>query len=404
MGTLVVLLVALGFWFLYQIRLVIFIFFTAIVVGTALRPIVDWLQRRGITPTLATILVCLLLLIFLAALILLLVPLATEQIFALATDLPNYYQDLRNWLLNSPNLLLQQLAWQFPPALPREIPAQDIAAESAEAMSQTFNYADWIFKGAFATVATLVLSFYWILDGQRAIRTLLLLAPIQQREDARELVESMLLKVGAFVRGQTLLCLIIGLLSLIAYLLIGLPYALVLALIAGIMEAVPVVGPVLGALPAVLMAATFDPGKIIWVVVITAIIQQLEYMFLVPRIMDRTVGINPIVTLLALFAFGSIFGILGAILAIPLAAILQLLLNRFLLNSVAFDQQVMEGRDSFSVLRYRVQELISDLRRQVPPVEANFTEALDQVKEEIEAIAADLDSILAQTDTSEALP
>src|SRR6185503_13267314 len=100
--------------------------------------------------------------------------------------------------------------------------------------------------------------------------------PMSWRDEARDMFSEIEIKVGAYIRGEAILCIIIGVLSLIAYLLIGLSYALVLALIAGLMEAVLWIGPVLGALQALLLALSIDPMQAVWVVVATTIIQQLE--------------------------------------------------------------------------------------------------------------------------------
>jgi hypothetical protein len=135
---------------------------------------------------------------------------------------------------------------------------------------------------------------------------LLLLVPTGQRERIRDLVSAMETKVGAYVAGQGILCLVIGILALVAYLLIGLPYPLVLALVAGVMEAVPMVGPLLGAIPAAVIALSIAPSKLVWVIVATIVIQQVENSLLVPRVMRKAVGVNPFVSLLALFAFSSL--------------------------------------------------------------------------------------------------
>ena len=101
------------------------------------------------------------------------------------------------------------------------------------------------------------------------------------------------------------------------------------ASLAGLMEIVPLVGPALGAIPALLVAASTDPTKVIWVLGAYILIQFAESHFLVPRVMDRTVGVNPVASLLAFVAFGAIFGFAGAILAVPLAAVVQLISKPF---------------------------------------------------------------------------
>jgi predicted PurR-regulated permease PerM len=207
-------------------------------------------------------------------------------------------------------------------------------------------------------------------------------------------------KVGAYIAGQGILMLVVGSMALVAYWLIGLPYVLVLAFVAGVMEAVPLIGPLLGAVPAALVALSLGPDKLIWVIVATVVIQQLENSILVPRVMRRAVGVNPFVTLLALFAFGSLLGVAGALMAIPMAAIIQLLLNRFVFDPGAKEPAVTEGRNYTGRLRYEAQALAQDLRNQARQTQKGSDQDVrqrDQVMDEIEAIAIDLDMLLAQS-------
>jgi predicted PurR-regulated permease PerM len=376
-----------------------------------MQPAVAWLQRRGLSPATGAILVYLVLLALLIGFAFLVVPLVIDQIATISASLPEYYQSLRSLMVNSPIRLLWRLGQQLPMQLPplSALPAMnaDVApAESTEPIDavvlQTLDYGRLVGWSVFITLATLLLGFYWILEGQRATRTVLLWMPMAWRDPAREVFDEIEIKVSSYIRGQTFLCLIIGALSLVAYLLIGLPYALVLALLAGLMELVPWVGPILGAIPALVLALSIDPMQAVWVVAATFIIQQLENNLLVPRIMDESVGVHPIITLLSIAAFGSLLGVMGAILAIPMAAIIQILLDRFLLGPTAIEQEAPVGRDSMSLLRYETQALIQDMRQHIRQKELTPDEEADQVEEKIEAIASDLDSILAQFAPSEA--
>jgi predicted PurR-regulated permease PerM len=205
-------------------------------------------------------------------------------------------------------------------------------------------------------------------------------------------------KVSAYIGGQSILMLVVGSMALLAYGLIGLPYILVLAFVAGVMEAVPLIGPLMGAIPALLVALSIGPDKAIWVIVATLVIQQLENSILVPRIMSRAVGVNPFVTLLALLAFSSLLGIAGALMAIPLAAIIQLLLDRFVFHPDVAEPEVSAGRDYASRLRYEAQDLTKDLRKQARLTQTGSDQQVretDQVMDEFEAITTDLDRLLA---------
>jgi predicted PurR-regulated permease PerM len=402
-STLVLVFVALSFWLLYRFNQVVFILFIAIVMGTVIRPVVTWLHRRGLPPIASVILVYLLLLTVIIGFALLLFPLIVEQGTTIAAAVPGYYQNLREWMVNDPNQWIVRLSEFLPATLPGLEPVQQTGQQMLASAGQALGYVVSAANVIFIATAILLLAFHWTLDGQRTIRSLLLLVPKDQRESISELISAMETKVGSYIAGQALLCLIIGILALVAYLLIGLPNAFVLALVAGVLEAVPMIGPLLGAIPAALVALSIAPIKLVWVIVATVIIQQLENSLLVPRVMRKAVGVNPFVSLLAIFALSSLLGIAGALMAIPIAAIIQILLDRFVFHPGTMETQVSDGRDYASRLRYEAQDLAQDLRKQTRLNQGGSNlrvKQTDQVMDEIEAITTDLDSLLAQVHTS----
>jgi len=402
-ATLVLVFVALSFWLLYRFNQVVFILFIAIVLGTVIRPVVTWLHRRGLPRIAGVILVYLLLLALLISFVLLLFPLIVEQGTTIAAAVPGYYQSLREWMANYPNQLIVRLSEFLPATLPDLEPVQQTGQQMLASAGQALGYVASAAKVIFMATAILLLALHWTLDGPRTIRSLLLLVPMGQRESISELILAMETKVGFYIAGQGVLCLVIGIMALAAYLLIGLPNALVLALVAGVLEAVPMIGPLLGAIPAAVIALSIAPSKLVWVIVATLVIQQVENSVLVPRVMRKAVGVNPFVSLLAIFAFSSLFGIAGALMAIPIAAIIQLLLDRFVFHPAAMEPEVSAGRDYASRLRYEAQDLAQDLRKQARLKKGGSDlriKQTDQVMDEIEAITTDLDSLLAQVNTS----
>jgi hypothetical protein len=133
------------------------------------------------------------------------------------------------------------------------------------------------------------------------------------------------------------------------------------------------------------------------VLVVFGAIQALENTFLVPRVMGHTVGVSPVVTLLALVAFGTLFGLAGTLLAIPLAAIIQLLLDRYVLTKRPVEETPPPGRDRLSVLRYEAQELVADARKQLRDKSSMaLDDESDAIEDAIEALATDIDSLLAR--------
>lgn len=398
-ATLVLVLVALGFWLLYRFYQVAFILFIAIVLGTVLRPVVTWLHRRGLPRIAGGILVYLLLLTLLIGFMFLLFPLLIEQGATIVAAVPGYYQGVREWMVGAHNPIITRLSEFLPATLPSLAPTQQTGSQMLGFAGQAVGYMTSAAGAIFVAIAFLLLTFHWMLDGPRAIQSWLQLAPQGQRESLGELISAMETKVGFYIAGQSILCLFVGVLALAAYLLIGLPNALVLALMAGVLEAVPMIGPVLGAVPAAVIALSIAPSKLIWVAVATLVIQQVENIILVPRVMRRAVGVNPFVSLLAIFAFSSLFGIAGALIAIPIAAMIQLLLDRFVFRPAALETELSSGRDTAGRLRYEAQALAKDLRKQARLNKGGSDQRVKQVDlvmDEIEAITTDLDALLAQ--------
>ena len=403
-ATLVLAFVVFSFWLIYRFYEVVFVLFVAIVIGTVIRPLANWLQQRGVPRIAAVILIYLLILILLGGFLWLLFPLIFEQASTIAAEIPGYYQSLRAWLINSPNQLFARWGALLPLGLPGFTPAPPSGESVVASAEQVWHYIGLTAQVIFTGIVILVLTLYWTLDGPRIIKSFLLLVPQDQRERMGELVAAMEAKLGFYMAGQAVLCLVISIMALIAYALIGLPNALVLALIAGVMEAVPMLGPFLGAIPAGLVALSIAPEKLLWVILASTIIQQLENSLLVPRIMKKTVGVNPFVTLLALFAFGSLFGVVGALMAIPMAAIIQLVLNHFVFQPVSVELKASEGRDYASRLRYEAQDLIQDLRKQARNQKRGSDKKITQIEhvmDEIETITTHLDELLAQSNNSD---
>lgn len=402
-ATIVLVLVAFCFWLFYRFYQVVFALFFAIVLGTVIRPVVTWLNRRGLPRIAGVLVVYLLLLALIVGFVLLVFPSIVEQGSTISAAVPGYYLSLREWMTNSPNQMIVQLSTFLPAALPGLAPIEQTGQQVLIFAGQAVGYITGAAKAVFLVTTILLLAFHWTLDGPRTILSLLQLVPKSRRESISELTSAIEEKVGFYIAGQGVLCLVIGILSLVTYLLIGLPNALVLALVAGVLEAVPLIGPLLGAIPAGVIALSIAPSKLIWVVVATLVIQQTESIFLVPRVMRKAVGVNPFVSLLAIFAFSSLFGIAGALMAIPTAAIIQLLLDRFVFHPAEQEPEISSDRDYASRLRYETQDLAQDLRKQARLDKGGSDlriKQIDHVMDEIEAITTDLDVLLAQDRTS----
>ncbi|HNX46021.1 MAG TPA: AI-2E family transporter [Anaerolineaceae bacterium] len=400
--TLSILAVAVFFFLVYRFHHVLFTLFIAIILGTVVRPLLTRLVNKGLSQTVTLLLILAAVLVLLAGFIGLLAPMISAQSDKLAADIPRYYQVIRDWLVNSRNLLVSRLSESLPSTLGGQAETANTEADVLKSAGQALGYLSTISKVLFMAITITALTGHWAVSGQRLVQSMLISLPQASRLKASALVSDIEGKVSGYLGGQGLLCLAIGVLAFAAYALIGLPNAMVLAIIAGLMEAVPMIGPLLGAIPAAVIALTISPIMLIWVVVATVVIQQLENNLLVPRVMKKAVGVNPFVSLLSIATFSALYGIGGALMAIPLAAIIQLVLENFVFNKEPDDTTLSENRGAANRLRYETQDFAQGMRNQVRQSKEGTTETVAQVDrfiEEMEGIAVDLDALLATTET-----
>lgn len=411
-ATLVLLAIAAGFFLLFRFYMVLFLFLVAVMLGIATKPAVEWLQKRGIRSEIGVILVYIALFAIIALFIVLVAPLIAEQMTSVSERLPEYYRDLRQGLINADNRFLQRLALGLPVtvsfsfgslgAMAGQAGAQTgAAADPAAAFGPVVQIVGGVAKALFTVIAILALAFFWVQEGEVLMRRVLMLLPAARRDPARDLYGEMEGKVGAYLRGQAILSGVVGAMSLVGYLIVGLPYALGLALIMAVCEAIPMIGPTLGAIPTLLVTLAVAPDKVVWALVVIAVIQLSENNLLAPRVMDRSVGVNPIITILGLTAFGVLFGFAGVVLAVPLTAMVQIVAARLMFRAPAAPEV---GRSKASTLRLATQELIQDVRKSS---RSDNDETLlvdpevERAEDLLEAIAVDLDKLLTDAEAAE---
>jgi predicted PurR-regulated permease PerM len=184
-----------------------------------------------------------------------------------------------------------------------------------------------VLGGVASVITVLFLAFYMLVEGPALRAGVLALFPRRERATVADVLDQIGARFGGWLRGQLLLGLIIGTAAWAWTSILGLPYPVLLGLIAGITELVPMVGPTLGAIPAVFVALFQSPVKVLLVIAGYAVIQQAEANFIVPRVMRRAVGLSPLLTILALIVGGKLLGIAGALLAVPVAAALQVVVG-----------------------------------------------------------------------------
>lgn len=316
-------------WLLIQITEILLIVLIAAILTTGIAPIVAALERQRWTRrqirfsrTWAILVVYLAFLLLLALIAgLLITPLVIET---------------RGFLANLPDNLeriessLQTLQARYP-WLPDLAGIVKRFPEEMSRLSGYFGTAAGVafrFLGGVATVLTvLFLAFYMLVEGPVVKAGFLELFPRSHRHHVADVLERVGAKFGGWLRGQLLLGAIIGVAAAVGMAAIGMPYAVLLGIVAGITELIPMIGPTLGALPAVFLALFQPWWKLVFTIAWYAIIQQTEGNFLVPRVMRQAVGMSPLLTILALATGAKLMGLVGALLAVPVAAALQVVVG-----------------------------------------------------------------------------
>jgi predicted PurR-regulated permease PerM len=307
-------------WLLWQAGPALCVLFAGIVLATAVRPIVDTMMKSGIPRSLAAVAVFVALGAVGFASLWIALPLFTQPISTLGAKLPGYYDELRRAMLGSSSAALHQLGGHLPVSPIEGARSAVTAALGTHAWDQVAALP----RTALALATMVLVGVSWSIEGGRARRRFVRLFSDARRTKVEAFLRDAERRVGGYVRGQLLLSLSVGALAATAYALLGLPHALALGVFAAATEVLPVVGPLLGALPALLLALSLGPATAMGVLAAAVLIQLIENNLLAPRILARSVGMNALFVLLAVASFGALFGIAGAAIAVPAAALLQL--------------------------------------------------------------------------------
>ena len=316
-------------WVLYLARGVLLLVYVSVLLAIGFGPIVRAIERKG-TPKvgarrlprwLAILVVYLVIVGVLTITGFLVIPPLIDQTQELSTRLPDLLDKAQDFLIRhgviSHTITLEEAV--------RNAPGTPGTAVGKVAMAVTH-----VFTGVLAFITVLILTFYLLIDSQLLFAGFARLFPRAQRQRVVEASNKISLKISAWLSGQLILAGSIGSTAAVGLYLLGVPYFYVLALVAAIGEVVPIVGPILSAIPAILVGLSVSPRTGLFVAIFWIVQQQIENHLLVPKVMERQVGVSPVVVIVALLVGGSVLGIVGAILAVPTAAILQVILEEIL--------------------------------------------------------------------------
>ena len=194
--------------------------------------------------------------------------------------------------------------------------------------------------GVFGLITILILTFYLLIEAGTMFDYLMRFVPPGRRGDVAMVARQAVIKVSAWLRAQFILAAVMGTFSAIGLGLMGVPYFYVIALVAAIGETIPIVGPVIGGITAVAVAISVSPQLALMVGAYFLVLHQLEVNILVPKIMERSVGVSPVAVMVALLIGGALMGLVGAILAIPTAALLSVIIEEIAVEREARVQRI----------------------------------------------------------------
>ncbi|OGY45258.1 MAG: hypothetical protein A2729_00225 [Candidatus Buchananbacteria bacterium RIFCSPHIGHO2_01_FULL_39_14] len=317
--------------FLYFIRDVILMIFIALIFASLIEPLVNWLEKNKVPRGLGVLLIYLVLILFIILTVRLIIPPMIEQVALLANNFPSLWDRFTDNFNNFRQYSEErQLLDQIQSGL------TGLQSGLQKAASGVYSFIISVFRNVINFIMVLVITFYLVVQKEAVTKLFRAAAPAKYQDHLINLFLQIQKKIGDWARGQLILGLIVGVFSFVGLLFIMPKYALVLALIAGITELIPYLGPTLGAIPAVFLGFTVPPitfWRGIAVLILYVVIQQVENNLLVPQVMKRQVGLNPVVIIIVMLIGARIAGIIGLILAIPAATAVSVILKDFIKKS-----------------------------------------------------------------------
>lgn len=292
-------------WFLYFIRDIVVQVFAALLLVSILNPFIVKLTSLKVPKGLAILLSYVLIFGFLGLSVGSIIPPLVEETTNLANNLPSFFQnsDVSKYINDD---VVKQITLQ-------------LGSVPGYLVKSVFSF----FNNILSVLTVAIFSFYLLLVRDKLDSNLEFLFGKDRSKSISKLINTVEVRLGGWARGQLFLMLSIGILSYIGLLLLGIPYALPLALLAGLFEIVPYIGPIIAAIPAIVLGFGISPFLGFAAIGLTVLIQQIENYLLVPKIMEKSTGVSPIVILVSLAVGYRLAGISGMIMSIPVVLIIQ---------------------------------------------------------------------------------
>jgi len=308
---------------IYFIADILQLLFIAVIFSAIIEPSVNFMEKNRIPRSLGVISIYVAVLLFLFVVIKMIIPPIAEQVTLLSANFPDLWNRFTENFQS-----LRQYSTEHGLTDNIKNSLNSLQGGLQQAASGAYSFLAAIFKNIVDFIVVMVITFYLAVQKDSIAKLFQVISPAKYHQHVGEILESIHKKIGDWARGVLLLGAIIGLLSFMGLIFILPKYALVLALLAAFTELIPYLGPVLGAIPAVFLGLTVPPfswGRGLAVLILYIVIQQLENNVIVPQVMKRQVGLNPVVTIIAMMVGIKVAGIIGIILAIPVTLIIAII-------------------------------------------------------------------------------
>lgn len=298
-------------WFLYNIRDIIFIFFIALLIMAVFNPMVTKLSKAKVPRLISVLVVYLAAFALIAIMIAGIAPPLVDQSSRFANGLPNY------------------LARGGVSSVISEQVIGGLIVQIGDLSGQIVKFGISIFSNLLAVITVLIFAFYLLLARDKLDDQLTSLFGDKKNKEIGRMIDLLEFKLGGWARGQVTLMILVGLSTFIGLTLLGIPFSLPLAILAGLLEIIPNIGPVLAAIPAVIIGFGISPVIGFATLALVFLIQQVENYVLVPKVMQKSVGVNPIITLLALAIGFKLAGVIGMAISIPVFITIQVIVKEY---------------------------------------------------------------------------
>jgi predicted PurR-regulated permease PerM len=317
-------LILLAIWFLYLIKDIIAILFIAVIFTSSIEPVVNWLARFRFPRSLSVLIVYFVLFGILGTMIYFIIPPFVSQVQSFSNDFPGYMERIMG-IFRGLETYAQAHNLSFNP----QQFFQGLGGNLSQTSNKIFSTTVGVFSGFISVIVILSLTFYMSVKKDGMKGAIMSVIPENYHDHSSYLIDKIKIQIGRWMQGQFLLMLFIFILYYLALYFLDVPYALLLAIFGGVMEIIPYLGPIISGVPAVILGFLISPLTGFLVLGAYVLIQQIENHIITPQVMKKAIGLNPVIIILVLLVGAQMGGVLGAILAVPIATVASVFIKDF---------------------------------------------------------------------------